>query len=185
MYVVMSGLPCSGKTTLGRRIATEFGLPLIDKDDILEQLFEARGVGDSSWRRVLSRESDVLFRERALASPSGAVLVSFWRVPGMAADSGTTLDWIHETGTPIVHVRCDCDTETATSRFHSRVRHPGHLDASRSVEEIRHSIYAIAALPALDLRPTVVVDTSREVDFETIRTWITSARAESVGARRL
>jgi shikimate kinase len=34
-FVVISGLPRSGKTTLGRRLAPALNLPFIDKDDIL------------------------------------------------------------------------------------------------------------------------------------------------------
>lgn len=57
-YVVASGLPASGKTTLARRLTSALELPLIDKDDILDRLFEERGIGDPAWRRRLSRESD-------------------------------------------------------------------------------------------------------------------------------
>ena len=64
-YVVISGLPGSGKTTLGRRLASLLNLPLIDKDDILDRLFESKGIGDAAWRRRLSRESDEILR-RAL-----------------------------------------------------------------------------------------------------------------------
>ena len=81
-YVVVSGLPGSGKTTLGRRLAPALGLPLIDKDDILERLFDTKGVGDTAWRRALSRESDAILQRDATAA-DGAVLVSFWRQPGM------------------------------------------------------------------------------------------------------
>ena len=49
--MVVSGLPGSGKTTIGRRLAAALSLPLIDKDDILDRLFETKGVGDSTWRR--------------------------------------------------------------------------------------------------------------------------------------
>ena len=59
-FVVISGLPGSGKTTLARRLAPALNLPLIDKDDILDRLFEAKGSGDAVWRRRLSRESDVI-----------------------------------------------------------------------------------------------------------------------------
>lgn len=79
--MVLSGLPCSGKSTLARRLSPALRLPLIDKDAILERLFESRGVGDAAWRRRLSRESDGLFEAEAKAS-GGAVLVSFWRLPG-------------------------------------------------------------------------------------------------------
>jgi len=33
-FVVVSGLPCSGKSTLARRLALALDLPVIDKDDI-------------------------------------------------------------------------------------------------------------------------------------------------------
>jgi hypothetical protein len=35
---------------------------LLDKDDILEQLFESKGIGDAAWRRRLSRESDIVLK---------------------------------------------------------------------------------------------------------------------------
>ena len=47
------------------------------------------------WRRKPSRESDLPFREAA-ESPKGAILVSFWRLPGMPLDSGTPADWLVE-----------------------------------------------------------------------------------------
>src|SRR5512134_3128001 len=102
-FVVVSGLPGSGKTTLGRQLAGELGLPLLDKDDILDRLFEANGTGDSAWRRRLSRESDVIL-EREAAASNGAVLTSLWRVPGMAADSGTPTHWLRDLSNLVVNV---------------------------------------------------------------------------------
>ena len=40
-FIVVSGLPGSGKSTLGQQLATALGLPFLDKDTILERLFEA------------------------------------------------------------------------------------------------------------------------------------------------
>ena len=37
-YIVVSGPAASGKTTLGRRLGDALGLPMIDKDDLLEAL---------------------------------------------------------------------------------------------------------------------------------------------------
>jgi hypothetical protein len=44
------------------------GLAVIDKDDILERLFDLKGVGNSDWRRALSREIDLIFRQESEAS---------------------------------------------------------------------------------------------------------------------
>ncbi|MFJ4183440.1 AAA family ATPase, partial [Streptomyces sp. NPDC089733] len=57
-YVVISGLPGSGKSTLARSLAERLSLPLIDKDVILESLYDSLGVGDHAWRSRLSRASD-------------------------------------------------------------------------------------------------------------------------------
>jgi len=79
-FVVVSGLPASGKTTLAHKLAPALNLPVIDKDQILNRLFESKGVGEAMWRRALSRESDLILERRA-ASSDRAILVSFWRVP--------------------------------------------------------------------------------------------------------
>jgi hypothetical protein len=38
----------AAKTTLARRLAPALGLPLIDRDDIHDRLFETKGIGDSA-----------------------------------------------------------------------------------------------------------------------------------------
>jgi glucokinase len=160
-FVIMSGLPGSGKTTLGRRLAPALNLPFIDKDDILGRLFEAKGVGNAAWRRALSRESDALFEREATRS-NGAVLVSFWRVPGMPSDSGTPTDWLRGPSHHLVNVHCACELEIAANRFLQRQRHPGHLDAESSSANVLESLRQLTQLPALDIGQRIDVDTSQE-----------------------
>src|SRR5947209_4425192 len=112
-FVVISGLPGSGKTTLARQLAPALNLPILDKDSILEHLFDSKGVGDAAWRRMLSRESDTALQAQATAS-DGAILVSFWHQPGMAPDSGTPTTWLSELSEHIVNVHCVCSPDIAT-----------------------------------------------------------------------
>ena len=94
----------------------------------------AKGVGDAAWRRALSRESDVLFRDEAQRS-NGAFLVSFWHLPGMPMDSGTPTDWLPALSSRIVNLHCQCPTTIAAARYWHRRRHPGHLDDLISRDE--------------------------------------------------
>jgi glucokinase len=163
-FVVISGLPGSGKTTLGRRLAPTLNLPLIDKDDILDRLFESKGVGDAAWRRALSRESDVILQHEA-SNSNGAVLASFWRLPGMPSDYGTPTDWLDAPSHDVVHVHCTCELEIAANRFLHRRRHPGHLDGESSSADVLESLRQLTHLPLLDIGQRLDVDTSREPDL--------------------
>jgi gluconate kinase len=160
-FVVISGLPGSGKTTLGRRLAPVLDLPLIDKDDILDRLFESKGIGNIAWRRTLSRESDVILQHEATSS-NGAVLASFWRLPGMPSDSGTPTDWLDAPSHQLVNVHGACELDVAASRFLQRRRHFGHLDRESSAIEVLASLRKLTQFPPLDIGQRIDVDTSKE-----------------------
>src|SRR5689334_3614554 len=107
--VVVSGLPGSGKSTLGTALAGALGLPLIDKDDVLEAMFDRLGCDDREQRERLSRASDeVLFR--VAATSGGAVLVNWWN----HATSPARLEAISDR---VVEVFCACPLEVAAARF--------------------------------------------------------------------
>jgi len=163
-FILVSGLPGSGKSTLAQRLASVLGLPLLDKDTILERLFESVGTGDSAWRRKLSRESDQILQSQVTAS-LGAVLVSHWHLPGMPPNSGTPTSWLLQLSAKVVNVHCECEADLAAERFIRRQRHQGHLDSERSHSEIRATIRAAALLGRLNVGPRVDVDTSLEPDL--------------------
>lgn len=178
-FVVLSGLPGSGKSTLARQVAPALNFPLIDKDAILQRLFESKGVGDSGWRRTLSRESDVVFQAEATAAKQ-AVLVSHWHLPGMPADSGTPTSWLRSDH--VVNVHCICAPEVAAERFLPRKRHPGHLDSEASYEEVLASLRAIARLGVLEIGQRVDVDTSGELALDAVVRDIHAAFARCVNS---
>ena len=163
-FVIVSGLPGSGKTTLARALAPRLQLPLLDKDDVLEELFAGHGIGDAAWRRQLSRESDAMLEARARAADRGAVIVSFWHLAGMAENSGTPTAWLSAlTGTKC-HLHCVCATDVAARRFRERRRHAGHLDAQRAEAELLAEFHKLASCRPLALEPTIDVDTNGPVD---------------------
>lgn len=159
---MVSGLPGAGKTTVATALAHELGLPLIDKDDLLEALFEGFQAVDLELRQTLSRDSDRVLARTAQAS-RGAVLVSFWRRPGAEGGAGTPCDWIAELSEAVVEVFCDCPPAVAERRFRARRRHRGHHDRAR-LAELGPQLRALAAQGPLGIGALVRVDTEAPVD---------------------
>lgn len=165
-FIAVSGLPGAGKTTLAIKLAEALALPLLDKDDILESLFETAGEVDKIVRQRLSRASDDVL-ERLAAASRGAVIVSFWRHPEVEQTSGTPVAWLKKLSATVVEVHCICPPDVAEQRFRARLRHLGHNDALRSHSlsaQLRH----LAELGPLGLGPCVSVRTDQAYDLVSI-----------------
>lgn len=78
--VIITGLPCTGKTTLARRIGSELSLPVVGRDDIKERLFESLGWKDREWSRMLGRASWDLLYYLVRAGAGSDLLQRRWRV---------------------------------------------------------------------------------------------------------
>ena len=165
-FIVVSGLPASGKTAIGRRVAERLGVPMLDKDDFLEARFEEHAPIGPELRTRLSRESDEDLA-RAAAALEGAVLVSFWRPRGQSVSYGTATGWIDQLSGPVVELHCKCDPNIARERFEARTRHPGHNDASRR-GDLGRQFEEIAALGPIGAWPCVTVETSDLSDLESL-----------------
>ena len=57
-HLIVTGIPASGKSTIARALSQETGLEMLDKDEILDDLFNERGIGDVHGRTILSRTAD-------------------------------------------------------------------------------------------------------------------------------
>lgn len=157
-FVVVSGLPASGKTAIGRRLAERLAIPFIDKDDLLEAEFEKYDQVDPEMRHRLSRKCDDAMADKAKDLGSG-VLVSFWRPPDLDVSYGTSTRWIAELDVPVVELHCRCEPLIAERRFRDRQRHAGHNDPAR-LNGLNDQLNGLAALGPLGCWPLVTVDTS-------------------------
>lgn len=164
-FVVVSGLPASGKSTLARKIATVLDVPCIDKDDFLERLFLTNAVIEPTQRRSLSRLADLELIESARQSRA-AVLVSWWRHPKSNAESGTPVEWLGELDGPVVEVHCFCTPEVAVERFLARERHPGHLDSRWSRQQLLEMFHSQAAHGPINTDSAIYIPTDHLTDMD-------------------
>lgn len=176
VFIIMSGLPASGKSTLGKLLSQRLDVPFIDKDDILESLFELEGCTSSEERSQLSRESDSILKEQARVS-SGAILVSFWRSFAAHEKSGTPIEWLSNLSSNLIEIHCECDPSICVNRFLNRNRHPGHLDKDKKESELLDGFKHLSEAGPLELGKLIKVDTSKPVEIDTL---LESIRSELV-----
>lgn len=138
LLVIIGGAPASGKTTLGRRLAADFRLPYIGKDDIKESLYDSLGAGDLDWSRRLGRATYpllYLFIEIELRAGRSLIAESNFD----AAFAGPVLgDLIARYDALPFQILCRADPGVLQARYQRRAttgeRHPGHLDHLLALE---------------------------------------------------
>lgn len=180
-HIIVTGIPASGKSTIGLAIAAALGLEMLDKDEILEALFNSRGVGDVQWRTSLSRAADEILRERALRS-EGAVIASWWRHPLSTVASGTPVEWLSALQGVLIEVHCVCKPHVATKRFKSRLRHEGHLDRFKPYADLLATFQQQGALGPLGVGLLIEVNTERSEEIASLLAKIDSVSRHESGA---
>lgn len=130
--IIVSGPPCTGKTTLAHKIADQFHLPFVNKDDIKESLFNSLGTKDRAWSKQLGISSYQLlyyFTESILKAGHSLVVESNFRPE---YDSEKFRDLITKYSITPFQIQCQTQGDVLFARFKERSesgeRHPGHVD---------------------------------------------------------
>ena len=156
VFVVVSGPPASGKSTLAPVLARDLGLPLVAKDTVKDALMSVLAVPDVETSRVVGRSAVAAMLAVAADSPIGAVIESnFYR--SVAADGLGRLPGA------VVEVFCRCDQAIARARYRARAgsRQAGHFDMVRTDDELWNDE---VTRPVAGGWPVLEIDTSGPVD---------------------
>lgn len=163
LVIIISGPPCTGKTTVGKRLAEAFNLPFINKDEIKELLFERLGWRDRPWSKQLSLASyDLLFyfTESQLKAGNSLIVESNFNPE---IDTRKFLDLKEKYGFVAFEIQCQADGEVLLQRFKQRAnsgaRHPGHVDQV-TINELNESLRK-GKQPPLEIGATIFrIDTT-------------------------
>jgi predicted kinase len=182
-YVIVTGLPASGKTTLAIALSRELGFEHLDKDTFLEELLDSGANLTPERRGELSRLADAKLRELA-GSLEFAVLSSWWKHPHSSGNSGADIAWLRQEGTHVVEVYCNCSAAIAAERFVSRRRHPGHFDALRTKQELLTQFSQAERLGPVFPQQALICNTEQELSVGPI-TELASKVRHRIGATNL
>lgn len=132
ILIIVSGFPCTGKTTLAKRISKELDLPFISRDNIKELLFNTLGIKDREWSKHLGISSYKImyyFLETLLSKKISLIIESNFK---WEYDRKTFLEFKKKYDFTPFEILCKTDSEILFERFKQRSKswkkHPSHVD---------------------------------------------------------
>jgi predicted kinase len=143
LLIIVTGHPCTGKTTLAQHIGDKFSLPLISRDAIKEPLFDVLGWSDRTWSRKLGGATFAVMYEMLgslLRARVSCIVESNFDVEIASAKFRTLNQRFPFKPFQVV---CVTQSQVLLERFRHRdetgERHPGHVD-HLGYDEIRERL---------------------------------------------
>src|SRR6266702_3779913 len=164
-FIIVCGLPESGKTTLSKELSKKMGIVCIHKDSIKEKLFESMGLLTLEDSKHIGKPSvDVALHlaEDQLKNGIDIILESPFY---FSEDWVIFRAWQEKYKLELYSVICSIDFEERKRRFRERKRHHAHFDNERIVDHLAGGVeYDYAEIPGKQIRITTNMPTDMLVE---------------------
>lgn len=127
--IIVAGMPATGKTTLAKKLAVGLGVPLLEKDEIKEEMYKIqgyRGPEDRAQADIVANNILLRCAENILRSGASLLIVNNFD-KGMIPQVQALIDSV---GCNCVQVFLDGDPDVLWNRYVERdathSRHPVH-----------------------------------------------------------
>ena len=132
ILILITGMPATGKTTLGVSLSAKYHLPFISKDALKDRMFDTLGSNDKEWSLKVSAAShrimDYIVDEEFNAGHS-IILESNFK-PHIDSERFRRIQEKYECD--IIQIVCWAEGEVIFKRFTDRIgtsaRHEGHVE---------------------------------------------------------
>ena len=174
LMIIITGPSAAGKTILSKNLANKLNLPLINKDEIKELLFDSLGIKDEKWAMKLgitSFELSYLFAEK-LCQTGNAFIVEGNFEDKFSSKIFSELK--NKYKYKILQLYCHAPDEILYKRFihrdNSGDRHPGHIVGISGLEEFKKRVTSKNFCLRIDDCITIDIDTTNfeDISYEKI-----------------
>lgn len=170
LWLIVTGPPAGGKTTLVRRLSQDLAVPVFEKDALKDELYRTLGQGDRDWSRQIGLTAiSLLFsmaRQMLQAGSSVVTEANFYR----QFDSERAAAVLKDVRARVVQLHCSAPPEILVERNARRRttagQRPGHHDMPD--DELLAGIEAGTWEPLNIPSEIIRVDTSTEIEYAEI-----------------
>jgi predicted kinase len=171
-FLMVHGMPGTGKTTLARKLSTDLRLPLLEKDALKEFLFDRLGTGDLVWSQTLGRATFgmlYVFIDRMLSTGESFMIeCPFYREFALPEIEAA----LEQNDARLIEVYCTTEPSIRKQRFIKRnengERHPGHADIGY-YKDVKPDSPEPTQYEPLALGELLTVDTTQFGDAEYVQ----------------
>jgi len=168
--IIITGASATGKTTLSKALAKELKLPVINKDEIKELLFNNIGTKDEEWAMrlgVTSFELTYLFTEKFCQTGNTFIVEgNFENKYASKVFSNIKVKYNYK----VLQIYCHAQVEVLYNRYKNRdnsgKRHPGHIIQINGLEEFKKRVYNKNFKLDIDGSTNIDLDTTKFEDIK-------------------